>query len=218
MAFEISWAWFSRKLVRLAPTQIFNKAVRVTRHVLIIWCTFHRYKLAYAEVLHRWGLLYARANLLKYARAVTGGTTDDQRGVQFVTECGECSRACQRGARCPTCRRLAFTCAVCRVSVRGSANFCLVCGHGGHTTHLLAWFRAGNILCPTGCGCRCPHETASLLAVTQWPRVHHVTTTLPFFGVDWPSLCRATQVGDQPFESWTVRLFYIYLWCRYNIF
>ena len=36
----------------------------------------------------------------------------------------------------------------------GASNFCLNCGHGGHTKHLLDWFKTEQY-CPTGCGCLC---------------------------------------------------------------
>lgn len=124
------------------------------------------YKLAYAEVLHRWGLLYARADLLKHAptsQIVINGDQQQHRGVEFVTECADCGEKA-RDSHCSRCRRYAFSCAVCRVSVRGSANFCLVCGHGGHAQHVRDWFGAGNQTCPTGCGCSCLRETASLIS------------------------------------------------------
>ncbi|GLG98684.1 GATOR complex protein WDR59 [Gryllus bimaculatus] len=44
----------------------------------------------------------------------------------------------------------------------GSSNFCLVCGHGGHTNHMMAWFEIETV-CPTGCGCNCLEETAGVL-------------------------------------------------------
>lgn len=36
----------------------------------------------------------------------------------------------------------------------GMSNFCLYCGHGGHTQHLAEWF-SKETKCPTGCGCDC---------------------------------------------------------------
>jgi hypothetical protein len=46
--------------------------------------------------------------------------------------------------------------------VTGSANFCLVCGHGGHTQHMMTWF-ANEDQCPSGCGCRCLAESGAIL-------------------------------------------------------
>ena len=36
----------------------------------------------------------------------------------------------------------------------GASNFCVACGHGGHTYHLMTWFERMEV-CPSGCGCRC---------------------------------------------------------------
>ena len=36
----------------------------------------------------------------------------------------------------------------------GASNFCVACGHGGHTYHLMTWFETMDV-CPSGCGCRC---------------------------------------------------------------
>lgn len=38
--------------------------------------------------------------------------------------------------------------------ISGASNFCLMCGHGGHTLHMLEWFQSHE-LCPSGCGCHC---------------------------------------------------------------
>lgn len=44
----------------------------------------------------------------------------------------------------------------------GPSNFCIVCGHGGHTYHLASWFK-NETVCPTGCGCYCLQENMLLL-------------------------------------------------------
>jgi hypothetical protein len=44
----------------------------------------------------------------------------------------------------------------------GLSNFCMVCGHGGHSDHMISWFETETV-CPTGCGCSCMVETASML-------------------------------------------------------
>ena len=45
----------------------------------------------------------------------------------------------------------------CVVCAAGLSNFCLVCGHGGHTGHMMEWF-VSQTVCPTGCGCSCMKE------------------------------------------------------------
>lgn len=54
---------------------------------------------------------------------------------------------------------------ISNIIVSGPMSSCLACGHGGHTEHLQDWFRLEN-MCPSGCGCHCPSETASVLE--QW--------------------------------------------------
>lgn len=44
----------------------------------------------------------------------------------------------------------------------GLSNFCLACGHGGHSEHMMSWFQT-ETQCPSGCGCNCMVETANML-------------------------------------------------------
>ncbi|XP_059471344.1 GATOR complex protein WDR59 isoform X2 [Neocloeon triangulifer] len=115
------------------------------------------FKRVYAEILYRWELLEARAQVLKYVST----NIEVHKGVEFLTDCLHCSKPAQ-GPSCIFCKRLALQCAICHVSVRGSANFCLVCGHGGHTQHMTSWFAKEN-QCPTGCGCKCLKDSGSIL-------------------------------------------------------
>ncbi|XP_033209971.1 GATOR complex protein WDR59 isoform X1 [Belonocnema kinseyi] len=116
------------------------------------------YKKAYAEVLHRWKLLDARAQVLKH---VSTSQTDTYKSIEYQSECALCGKTC-KGPQCSNCKRLTFQCAICHISVRGPSNFCIVCGHGGHTQHLAAWFDT-ETLCPTGCGCFCLQESIIFL-------------------------------------------------------
>ncbi|XP_050579579.1 GATOR complex protein WDR59 isoform X2 [Bombus affinis] len=116
------------------------------------------YKKAYAEVLHRWRLLDARAQVLKH---VSTTPLDTHKGVEFQSECQLCGKV-SRGPQCISCKRLALECVICHISVRGPSNFCIFCGHGGHTQHLATWF-TNQTLCPTGCGCYCLQESSALL-------------------------------------------------------
>ncbi|XP_055010272.1 GATOR complex protein WDR59 isoform X2 [Boleophthalmus pectinirostris] len=110
---------------------------------------FDEFKKCYGEILHRWGLREKRADVLKFASC----PPEPHRGIEFGVYCCHC-RSQARGTQCAVCKRLTFQCAVCHVAVRGSSNFCLSCGHGGHTSHMLAWFRSQDE-CPAGCGCYC---------------------------------------------------------------
>ncbi|XP_012266162.2 GATOR complex protein WDR59 isoform X2 [Athalia rosae] len=119
---------------------------------------YDSYKKAYAEVLHRWRLLDARAQVLKH---VSVPPIDSHKAVDFQIECYVCKKFSQ-GPQCNNCRRLAFQCVICHISVRGPSNVCVVCGHGGHTEHLAAWFTT-KTLCPTGCGCNCLNESTTMM-------------------------------------------------------
>ncbi|XP_018901839.2 GATOR2 complex protein WDR59 [Bemisia tabaci] len=118
---------------------------------------YDEYKKAYAELLHRWQLLDARCMVLKYISS----PNETHKGIEFVTECPSCRQSI-RDSYCSTCKALPLQCVICHLSVRGSTNFCLVCGHGGHTNHLLDWFKKEE-MCPTGCGCACLKESANVL-------------------------------------------------------
>ncbi|XP_058792882.1 GATOR complex protein WDR59 isoform X2 [Phymastichus coffea] len=132
------------------------------RHVRLLdeknTALYDTYKKAYAEVLHRWRLLDARAQVLKH---VNSTSFDNHKSIEFQSECHACNKS-SKGPQCSTCKRLTFQCAVCHISVRGPSNFCMVCGHGGHTYHLAAWF-TNETVCPTGCGCCCLQENMALL-------------------------------------------------------
>ncbi|MBN3301259.1 WDR59 protein, partial [Amia calva] len=110
---------------------------------------FDDFKKSYGEILYRWGLREKRAEVLKFASC----PPEPHKGIEFGVYCCHC-RSEVRGTQCAVCKRLTFQCAICHVAVRGSSNFCLSCGHGGHTSHMMEWFRTQEV-CPTGCGCHC---------------------------------------------------------------
>uniref|UniRef100_A0A3B3CSG5 WD repeat domain 59 n=1 Tax=Oryzias melastigma TaxID=30732 RepID=A0A3B3CSG5_ORYME len=110
---------------------------------------FDDFKKCYGEILYRWGLRDKRADVLKFASC----PPEPHKGIEFGVYCCHC-RSQARGTQCAVCKRLTFQCAVCHVAVRGSSNFCLSCGHGGHTHHMMDWFRQQDE-CPAGCGCHC---------------------------------------------------------------
>ncbi|XP_030582001.1 GATOR complex protein WDR59 isoform X1 [Archocentrus centrarchus] len=110
---------------------------------------FDDFKKCYGEILYRWGLRDKRAEVLKFASC----PPEPHKGIEFGVFCCHC-RSQARGTQCAVCKRLTFQCAICHVAVRGSSNFCLSCGHGGHTSHMMDWFRRQDE-CPAGCGCRC---------------------------------------------------------------
>lgn len=63
-----------------------------------------------------------------------------RQGVEFVTECSGCNKA-KRTSACGPCQRPVLFCTLCRIPVKGAANACLACGHGGHLMHMKQWFQ-----------------------------------------------------------------------------
>lgn len=110
------------------------------------------YKRAYADLLLRWRLVYQRAEVLKHLHV----TPEPHKGIEFSSQCQYCSNE-TRGVQCWHCKRFSIQCAVCHVTVKGLSGFCLACGHGGHSHHIVTWFQQHSV-CPTGCGCQCLKE------------------------------------------------------------
>jgi len=110
---------------------------------------YNQYRVAYSELLYRWGLLDKRAEILKFVHI----PTPLHKGIVFGVVCDRCGRQLQ-DYFCKFCRIYAFKCAICHISVKGLSNFCMICSHGGHTQHIYEWFKVEQG-CPTGCGCRC---------------------------------------------------------------
>lgn len=117
---------------------------------------YDEFKRTYAKILYQWGLLEARSQILKYISVAP----EHHRGIEFLTECQHC-RHDTRGPQCMQCKNYSFQCSICHVAVKGSFNFCMTCGHGGHTFHLMEWFKLHST-CPVGCGCNCLSESQPL--------------------------------------------------------
>ncbi|ESO82861.1 hypothetical protein LOTGIDRAFT_184651 [Lottia gigantea] len=109
---------------------------------------YDQYKLAYAKILYQWGLINQSALIMKYISF----PAPPERNYEFVVSCHQCNQTTDS----PQCayNHIALKCSICRTGVKGAANFCLTCGHGGHSQHILDWFEEED-LCPTGCGCSC---------------------------------------------------------------
>lgn len=93
------------------------------------------YKRAYAEMLYRWNLLIIRSKVLKYISV----PAEAYRDVEFVAECTTCMKV-TRAPVCKECHNPLLKCSLCRLPVKGLANACLSCGHGGHSDHMKKWF------------------------------------------------------------------------------
>jgi hypothetical protein len=123
---------------------------------------YDEYKRAYSEILYCWDLLPQRVEMLKCVRS----EQQDHFRLSFAVKCEQCERPVKGSIVCSHCKIYAFRCAVCHVAVKGSSNFCLSCGHGGHTIHLLEWF-ANHDVCPTGCGCHCLDQLLDIVPVVS---------------------------------------------------
>ncbi|XP_013403899.1 GATOR complex protein WDR59 isoform X2 [Lingula anatina] len=110
---------------------------------------YDSFKEIYGNILYRWGLKDKRAMVLKYCYL----EPKPHKGLSFVTICFYCRQETRVG-QCGTCKNYGLQCSICHLAVRGCSNFCLTCGHGGHSSHMIEWFRTHTV-CPTGCGCRC---------------------------------------------------------------
>ncbi|XP_060650843.1 GATOR complex protein Wdr59 [Drosophila nasuta] len=120
---------------------------------------FDQFKRVYADILFGWQLLSKRALVLKH----TLHAPPPSQGVEFVTECSGCAKP-KRTPKCEPCKRPVLFCTLCCLPVRGAANACLSCGHGGHMQHMMQWFEKHSV-CAAGCGCRCLQRTSELLAL-----------------------------------------------------
>ncbi|XP_078335515.1 GATOR2 complex protein WDR59-like isoform X5 [Crassostrea virginica] len=105
--------------------------------------------MSYANILYHWGYTNNSKLVLKFMTHLPEPHT----GIEFGVRCYHCFQE-GRGAKCGSCKNLAFNCSICHIGVKGNSIFCLRCGHGGHTTHIQDWFK-DNAVCPTGCSCRC---------------------------------------------------------------
>ncbi|XP_071959195.1 GATOR2 complex protein WDR59-like [Antedon mediterranea] len=116
---------------------------------------YDEFKSVYAEILYRWNIMEARADVLNYLTHPPPASS----GLEFVNFGITCQHCQKRvfSIQCDDCRWFSFSCAICHVAVKGSSNFCLTCGHGGHTSHMLEWFKE-EAVCPTGCGCKCAYQ------------------------------------------------------------
>ena len=106
------------------------------------------YKKIYADIFYRWKLIENRALILK---TVQSEKEDYSFIAPFQADC--CGQLCTELV-CGQCQRISLRCIICSLPVRGSANHCLKCGHGGHSNHMRQWFKTEKH-CPSGCGCNC---------------------------------------------------------------
>ncbi|CAG8432743.1 7070_t:CDS:10 [Diversispora eburnea] len=116
-----------------------------------ITASHDQFRLAYCEILYHWGFYEARAEVLKFMSFV--------KATQIGIHCHKCGTELKHNSTCGNCQRDKYQrkslmrCSICHHYVKGLMNFCIICKHGGHTSHMREWFALGNEECPTGCGC-----------------------------------------------------------------
>jgi len=110
----------------------------------------HYFINSYVDILYRWGYLEKAVELLKLQNFRSNFV---HQGIDFGVVCQRCDTQLS-SSYCPFCKVIGANCAICHVAVRGLSSFCVLCGHGGHTTHMKDWFQM-EVFCATGCGCRC---------------------------------------------------------------
>lgn len=110
---------------------------------------YENYKKSYSNLLHQWQLFNKSAEVQKHMAVLP----EAKEALEFKAICNYCHRE-TKGPQCDYCHKIALLCTVCQIGVRGSASFCLACGHGGHTLHMAEWFTSYT-QCPSGCGCSC---------------------------------------------------------------
>ncbi|BGP42803.1 hypothetical protein JCM10449v2_006815 [Rhodotorula kratochvilovae] len=129
-------------------------------------------RLAYAELLYRWGLDIERAHVLKLSRSAVAPSPRNQLAVAMLREanglgptatietprcCVQCGSVVRHDE--PTCgrcrkRQRATLCILCHLPVSGLMQSCTTCCHVGHLDCLQRWFSSSDA-CPSGCGCSC---------------------------------------------------------------
>ncbi|GAA5873777.1 hypothetical protein JCM1840_002070 [Sporobolomyces johnsonii] len=129
-------------------------------------------RLAYAELLRRWGLDTQRVEVLKLCRSPRVPSPRNEYATQLIkamngidaTAALELPRSCvhcgavvqMHGEACTRCkkRQRAVLCVLCHLPVTGLTASCSKCCHLGHLDCLQRWYSAEDD-CPTGCGCSC---------------------------------------------------------------
>ncbi|ORE23514.1 hypothetical protein BCV71DRAFT_170085 [Rhizopus microsporus] len=125
-------------------------------------------RLGYADMLYRWNLLELRAEILKFLHHQPFPADYELASQSVQVSCHSCGiEVSNHDKYCHQCRKIrkVVRCSYCHVMVKGLINFCIHCGHGGHTYHMEDWFVTNQqMYCMTGCGCKCALDAFELRA------------------------------------------------------
>lgn len=103
----------------------------------------------YASLLFRWRMFSKAAEVMKYSE-----TAPYSAPLQVQSSCPQCNNKLLR-FKCDKCHiHWKFRCSLCQLPVLGMLTVCALCGHGGHSEHMVVWFKENNH-CAYGCGCDC---------------------------------------------------------------
>lgn len=111
-----------------------------------------RFKHAYANILFQWEQVKQRAELLGY---LSSCALDENSRFSI-----EPSSSVNEKDNFSAVLTASVICVLCQLRVKGVVSLCAVCGHGGHTLHMLDWF-GSHKSCASGCGCECVYENPS---------------------------------------------------------
>uniref|UniRef100_A0AAF5PW26 WDR59/RTC1-like RING zinc finger domain-containing protein n=2 Tax=Onchocercidae TaxID=6296 RepID=A0AAF5PW26_WUCBA len=103
----------------------------------------------YASLLFRWRMFSKAAEVMKYSE-----TAPYSAPLQVQSSCPQCNNKLLL-FKCDKCHiHWKFRCSLCQLPVFGMLTVCALCGHGGHSEHMVVWFKENNH-CAYGCGCDC---------------------------------------------------------------
>ncbi|KAF1800863.1 hypothetical protein FB192DRAFT_1422836 [Mucor lusitanicus] len=125
-------------------------------------------RLNYADMLYRWHLLDQRAEVLRFLNHQPFPADKEAASTHIRVSCYACGTELSSNDKyCIQCRKVRklIRCCFCHILVKGLVNFCIHCGHGGHSSHMEDWFATNQqVYCMTGCGCKCALESLEINA------------------------------------------------------
>ncbi|KAM3719012.1 Carnosine N-methyltransferase [Dirofilaria immitis] len=115
----------------------------------------------YASLLFRWRMFSKVAEVMKYSENAPYSAP-----LRIQSSCPHCYNKSLL-FKCDKCAiPWKFRCSLCQLPVLGMLTICALCGHGGHSEHMVIWFKENN-RCAYGCGCNSDFDTVFLYNSTS---------------------------------------------------